>query len=65
MWGVTQARVSRIENGAVSGIEVVRAYVTALGGTAELVAILGDRTWKVACPQSASADIRERGSQSP
>ncbi|SFJ57991.1 Helix-turn-helix [Streptosporangium canum] len=46
--GVTQARISKIENGEVSGIDVVRAYVTALGGTVDLVATLGDRTWKVA-----------------
>ncbi|MGP3960486.1 helix-turn-helix domain-containing protein [Nonomuraea sp. 3N208] len=46
--GVSQARISRIENGEVSGIEVVRAYVAALGGTVEVVATVGDRTWKVA-----------------
>ncbi|MEU7983941.1 helix-turn-helix transcriptional regulator [Streptosporangium canum] len=46
--GVTQARISKIENGEVSGIDVVRAYVTALGGTVDLVATLGNRTWKVA-----------------
>ncbi|MFI7642079.1 helix-turn-helix domain-containing protein [Nonomuraea sp. NPDC049400] len=46
--GVSQARVSRIESGEVSGIEAVRAYVMALGGTVEVVAKLGDRTWKVA-----------------
>ena len=46
--GVSQGRVSRIESGEVSGIEVVRAYVAALGGTVDLVATLGDRTWKVA-----------------
>ncbi|WP_433500548.1 helix-turn-helix domain-containing protein [Sphaerimonospora sp. CA-214678] len=46
--GVTQARISKIENGEVSGIDVVRAYVMALGGTVDLVATLGDRTWKVA-----------------
>ncbi|MFI7145972.1 helix-turn-helix domain-containing protein [Nonomuraea sp. NPDC050022] len=46
--GVSQGRVSRIESGEVSGIEVVRAYAAALGGTVDLVAILGDRTWKVA-----------------
>lgn len=32
----------------MSGIDVVRAYMTALGGTVELIATLGDRTWKVA-----------------
>ncbi|HZX04215.1 helix-turn-helix transcriptional regulator [Kribbella sp.] len=45
---VSQARVSKIENGEVSGIDVIRAYVTALGGSVDLVATLGDRTWKVA-----------------
>lgn len=45
---VSQARISKIENGEISGIDVIRAYVTALGGTVDLVATLGDRTWKVA-----------------
>ena len=46
--GVSQSRISKIESGEISGIEVIRAYVTALGGTVDLVATLGDRTWKVA-----------------
>jgi DNA-binding XRE family transcriptional regulator len=46
--GVSQARVSKIEHGEISGIDVVRAYVDALGGTVELVATVGDRSWKVA-----------------
>ena len=45
---VSQARISKIESGEISGIEVIRAYVTALGGTVDLIATLGDRTWKVA-----------------
>lgn len=45
---VSQARISKIENGEISGIDVIRAYVTALGGSVALVATLGDRTWKVA-----------------
>jgi DNA-binding XRE family transcriptional regulator len=45
---VSQARISKIESGEISGIEVIRAYVAALGGTVDLVATLGDRTWKVA-----------------
>ena len=45
---VSQARISKIENGEISGIEVIRAYVAALGGSIALVATLGDRTWKVA-----------------
>lgn len=45
---VSRARISKIEHGEVSGIDVVRAYVDALGGTLELVATLGDRSWKVA-----------------
>ncbi|MFC6080839.1 helix-turn-helix domain-containing protein [Sphaerisporangium aureirubrum] len=46
--GVTQAQISKIENGEVSGIDVLRAYVAALGGTVDLIATLGDRTWRVA-----------------
>jgi DNA-binding XRE family transcriptional regulator len=46
--GVSQARISKIEHGKISGIDVVRAYVSALGGTIDVVARLGDRSWKVA-----------------
>jgi DNA-binding XRE family transcriptional regulator len=46
--GVSQARVSKIEHGEISGIDVVRAYVAALGGSVDVVARLGDRSWKVA-----------------
>ena len=46
--GVSQARISKIEHGEISGIDVVRAYVAALGGSIDVVATLGDRTWKVA-----------------
>jgi DNA-binding XRE family transcriptional regulator len=45
---VSQARISKIESGEVSGIDIVRSYVTALGGTVEVVATIGERTWKVA-----------------
>jgi DNA-binding XRE family transcriptional regulator len=46
--GVSQARVSKIEHGEISGIDVVRAYVLALGGSIDVVARIGDRTWRVA-----------------
>jgi DNA-binding XRE family transcriptional regulator len=46
--GVTQARISKIEHGDISGIDVVRAYIAGLGGTLDIVATLGDRSWKVA-----------------
>ena len=46
--GVSQARISKIEHGEISGIEVIRAYLTALGGHVDLVATLGDRSWRVA-----------------
>jgi DNA-binding XRE family transcriptional regulator len=46
--GVSQARISKIEHGEISGIDVARAYVAALGGSIDLVARLGDRSWKVA-----------------
>lgn len=40
--------VSKIEHGEISGIDVVRAYVSAPGGTLDIVATVGDRSWKVA-----------------
>ncbi|MCA2224773.1 helix-turn-helix domain-containing protein [Nonomuraea sp. NEAU-L178] len=46
--GVSQVRVSKIEHGEVSGIDVVREYIAAIEGHLDLVATLGDRTWKVA-----------------
>jgi predicted transcriptional regulator len=46
--GVSQARIPRIEHGEISGIDVIRAYVAALGGSVEVVARLSDRSWKVA-----------------
>jgi len=46
--GVSQARVSKIEHGDISGIDIIRAYVSALGGTVDVVATVGDRSWKVA-----------------
>ncbi len=46
--GVSQVRISKIKHGEISGIDVVRAYVSALGGSIDVVARLGDRSWKVA-----------------
>ena len=48
--GVSQARISKIEPGEIAGIDVVRAYVSALGGSIDVVARIGDRSWKVAGP---------------
>jgi transcriptional regulator with XRE-family HTH domain len=44
--GVCQARMSKIEHGEISGIDAVRAYGAALGGTIDVVARLGDRAGK-------------------
>jgi transcriptional regulator with XRE-family HTH domain len=38
MLGVSQARVSKIEHGEISGIDIVRSYVGALGGTLDIAA---------------------------
>src|SRR5258708_37542789 len=46
--GVSQARVSKIEHGEISGIDVVRAYVAALGGTIVGGGPLGERSREVA-----------------
>jgi transcriptional regulator with XRE-family HTH domain len=45
--GVTIGRVSQIENGELSGIDVLDRYVTALGGLLEVVANFGDEQFKV------------------
>jgi predicted XRE-type DNA-binding protein len=45
--GVTVGRVSQIENGELSGIEVLDRYVTALGGLFEVVTKFGDEQFKV------------------
>ena len=45
--GVTVGRVSQIENGELTGIDVLDRYVTALGGLLEIVANFGDEQFKV------------------
>jgi DNA-binding XRE family transcriptional regulator len=46
--GVTQARVSQIEHGQIGGLDTLRSYVVALGGTLDVVADFGDHSVKVA-----------------
>jgi DNA-binding transcriptional regulator YiaG len=46
--GVSQARVSKIEHGENSGIDVVRAYIHALGGHLDVIATIGDQIWRLA-----------------
>ncbi|MEU6715333.1 helix-turn-helix domain-containing protein [Nonomuraea sp. NPDC046802] len=46
--GVSQARVSQIEHGQIGGLDTLRTYVIALGGTLDIVADFGDHTVKVA-----------------
>ncbi|SDI44030.1 Helix-turn-helix domain-containing protein [Sinosporangium album] len=45
---ISQARVSQIEHGQIGGLDVLRSYVVALGGTLDVVADFGDHTVKVA-----------------
>ena len=45
--GVSMARVSQIEAGAVSTQDVLARYVAALGGTLKLIADFGDEQLKV------------------
>ena len=40
--GVSQARISQIENGEVTSLETLRAYVTGLGGHLDVVARIGN-----------------------
>jgi transcriptional regulator with XRE-family HTH domain len=46
--GVSQARISKIEHGEISGIDVVSAYVAALGGNLDIIAKIDDKTWRLA-----------------
>ncbi len=46
--GVSQARVSKIEHGENSGIDVVRAYIHALGGHLDVIATIGGKSWRLA-----------------
>lgn len=45
--GVTTGRVSQIEHGELSGLDVLDRYVQALGGQLGLVATFGDEQLKV------------------
>src|SRR5919197_5140983 len=40
--GLSQARISQIENGTATSLETLRAYVTGLGGHLDVVARLGN-----------------------
>jgi DNA-binding XRE family transcriptional regulator len=40
--GVSQARISQIENGEVTSLETLRAYVAGLGGHLDIVARIGN-----------------------
>jgi len=45
--GVSVARVSQIEHGEVTSVEVIARYVEALGGRLDLVADFGDSTLRM------------------
>jgi DNA-binding XRE family transcriptional regulator len=40
--GLSQARISQIENGSATSLESMRAYVTGLGGHLDIVARIGN-----------------------
>ncbi|MFC0004644.1 helix-turn-helix domain-containing protein [Micromonospora siamensis] len=46
--GLSQARISQIENGETTTLETLRAYVTGLGGHVEVVARIGNIQLNVA-----------------
>ncbi|MEV0429578.1 helix-turn-helix transcriptional regulator [Micromonospora sp. NPDC050495] len=46
--GLTQARISQIENGESTSLETLRAYVTGLGGHLDIVARIGNIQLNVA-----------------
>ena len=46
--GLSQARISQIENGEATSLETLRAYVTGLGGHLDIVARIGNINLNVA-----------------
>jgi DNA-binding XRE family transcriptional regulator len=46
--GLSQARISQIENGDAVGLDTLRAYVTGLGGHLDIVARIGNIQLNVA-----------------
>lgn len=48
LMGISQARVSQIEHGKITSMDLVRDYIVALGGTLDVVAHVGDWSVKVA-----------------
>ncbi len=46
--GLSQSRISQIENGQFESVETLRAYVVALGGQVDIVARVGEISVKVA-----------------
>jgi transcriptional regulator with XRE-family HTH domain len=49
--GVSQARVSQIENGVISEVATLAAYVTALGGQLKIVADFGESVMLLDAPR--------------
>lgn len=45
--GISVGRVSQIEAGDISGIDVLDRYITAIGGLLEIVATFGEEQFKV------------------
>ena len=45
--GISQARISKIENGEVAAIDVIAAYVAAIGGTMDVTATVYGQVWKI------------------
>jgi len=53
--GVSIARVSQIEHGEVTSLDVIARYVQALGGRLDLVADFGDRTLRMPVAENPAA----------
>jgi DNA-binding XRE family transcriptional regulator len=45
--GISQARISKIENGEIAAIDVIAAYIAAVGGTVEFTATVYGQVWKM------------------
>lgn len=54
--GVGQARISQIEHGQIDSLELLRSYISAIGGALRLQAVQGPMTVTLDLPSGSSPD---------
>ncbi|MFL1379039.1 helix-turn-helix domain-containing protein [Nocardiopsis protaetiae] len=57
--GVSQARISQIEHGQIDSLELLRSYISAIGGALRLQVVQGPMTVTLDLPSGSSPDKGE------